>query len=1649
MAQAEDCCTDGNKIAAMTITYTGEDCSATSHNQNPDKVTCNGDPAGKQAVHIIVNNKQNPDEGDLFFEGDVQLGTPFTVEAATAGKDEFKAETWFHIFDDQWNLLQEVRFHTSCSQPIAAGNQFGSIRIDKLFLTDGTSCSAQPPSICTGSITLVRWDWSDGCNLGSQSGNWPPNYINGTACAFEVSNLKRDEGSNSCIDGLDNDSDDNDAVCFDKWKNDEDDDDNEDRTLYFEISFDNGESGQLTAWEFYQMAPPIIDNDNECNNYPESIRVRVLKNNVQIIEQYIDTDQQAWKKESISFPGNTGNFSGGDSYRFEIIGFDLNYHCGSNPDARAFGLDNMELKGCCGDTPPPGCDPCEFAGKIENDEAECGPFDPETIVEVEVADCDNTPPPPPPLMDCCPFLDHDLVRITARYTGQDCNASYHDQDSDKASCEGNPGFAPYVHIIASEKEGGNGDVWFDGWVNLDDTFVIDAEFDNEDDLASNTWVDIYSPSGQLLQRVKFHTSCSQPLGIGNQFGGIQIVEIEDEDGQFCGNSGNPSNDCCPFLDHDLVRISIQYTGEDCSASNHNQDSDKVSCEGDPGFAPYVHIVASEKEGGNGDVWFDGWVNLDETFVIDAEFDNEDDLASNTWVDIYSPSGQLLQRVKFHTSCSQPLGIGNQFGSLLILEIEDEDGLTCGQATGDDDDDPQGSQDCCDSGEKIAQLTMTYTGEDCSATSHNQDPDKVSCDGDPNDMATVHIVASEKKGGDGKVWFEGDVNLGEQFTLDAANANESRLKSNTWVDIYSPSGQLLQRVQFHTSCSQPLSIGNQFGSLTVDFIVFEDGSNCGPPPPPPTPDLEYQWLASTNGCPDDLSQAIPGATERDYDPGYITQTTWYVRLVRPKDCEGNDDAWTASNCIEKRVVNLDVDFLDISCDDNGTFDPADDLWSFGFKVTGSGNGWNATAYSNVGVLQFSGDYGETITMGPFKIADGPITIDLEDQDLPDCHTSNTLMPPPPCSQEPPKASLGDYVWNDLNKNGKQDLGEPGVDGVKVTLHKCDGTFVAEQFTANGGLYLFTDLAPDMHYYVVFSDLPADFIFTSQNAAGDAVDSDADPNTGRTECTFLSPGEEDRTWDAGLVSTAPVLGKLGDYVWFDANGNGIQEQGEPGMGDIFVILEDCNGNYLDFTITDAYGMYMFSDLEAGDYTVRFANPGDGYFGFPIKLTVQDAGNDDTVDSDADWLGRTPCITLGPGEVNLTIDAGFTGEAPQCTLTPEVTNIECIDNGTPDDPSDDIFKFTLTVYGVATGAWGFDVAETGEQMLAYGVPHVMGPFPISEGDLTLTLCDHDVIGCCTTVTVTPPAACSTPVCDNVTNAGLIGNDESHCGTYDPEPIVSLEDPSGGSGDIEYVWLSSTEGCPWDASQAIPNSNSPTYDPGEITQTTWFLRCARRVGCDTFIESNCVVKEVVTDCGGGCNITLDVSPGTITIGGLTAPNVIVHVFDASNWATVFSCFNNCDNPQVVGNLPGGTYYVKVELFGASWEPLCDRQEYVNVPGNMIIKPVVTGPQSHSAESARKQQPNPAIQQNGIQLRSQRQFALVPNPAGEFVKVLWETGDYDNLEIIFFNQLGQQVKTVKLDDGNTGEQTIDIASLQSGTYLVQLRSNNTLPLVKRLVISH
>ena len=110
-------------------------------------------------------------------------------------------------------------------------------------------------------------------------------------------------------------------------------------------------------------------------------------------------------------------------------------------------------------------------------------------------------------------------------------------------------------------------------------------------------------------------------------------------------------------------------------------------------------------------------------------------------------------------------------------------------------------------------------------------------------------------------------------------------------------------------------------------------------------------------------------------------------------------------------------------------------------------------------------------------------------------------------------MGDLVWEDLNNNGVQDVGEPGVAGVTVELRQ-GSIVVATTTTDSNGQYLFEDVAPGT-YSVVFQ-LPSGYSFSPAGQGSDpALDSDVtNPSTGETGTFTVAPGQTYLEVDAGL-------------------------------------------------------------------------------------------------------------------------------------------------------------------------------------------------------------------------------------------------------------------------------------------------------------------------------------------------------------------------------------------------------------------------------------------------------------------------------------------------------------------------------------------------------
>lgn len=245
----------------------------------------------------------------------------------------------------------------------------------------------------------------------------------------------------------------------------------------------------------------------------------------------------------------------------------------------------------------------------------------------------------------------------------------------------------------------------------------------------------------------------------------------------------------------------------------------------------------------------------------------------------------------------------------------------------------------------------------------------------------------------------------------------------------------------------------------------------------------------------------------------------------------------------------------------------------------------------------------------------------------------------------KVSVGDYVWFDANRDGIQDAGEKGIEGVVLTIVGPDGEPVTDVYgepvgptsTDEDGKYTFENLPP----------LTGDDTYTvkiDREASADVLD----PYVPTLEGAGDNPGLDSSTWEATTVPNTlmndgardPKLDfgfqlksyAIGDFVWIDANRNGIQDEGEDVLPGVKVeLLQD--GKVIKTTTTDEDGLYVFDDLLAGTYQVKFTLTDEQAQRY--EFTKRDAGRSDAVDSDANRDGLTRTIVLDDDNSALTGD------------------------------------------------------------------------------------------------------------------------------------------------------------------------------------------------------------------------------------------------------------------------------------------------------------------------------------------------------------------------------------------------------------------------------
>ncbi len=118
------------------------------------------------------------------------------------------------------------------------------------------------------------------------------------------------------------------------------------------------------------------------------------------------------------------------------------------------------------------------------------------------------------------------------------------------------------------------------------------------------------------------------------------------------------------------------------------------------------------------------------------------------------------------------------------------------------------------------------------------------------------------------------------------------------------------------------------------------------------------------------------------------------------------------------------------------------------------------------------------------------------------------------------------------------------------------------------------------------------------------------------------------------TSSCSASIGSRYWHDENANGVRENEESGVADVFVELVDINGEFVAKRRTGKDGWYKFEDLCEGVYQVRVATIPFGY-----RVTHQNEGSNERRDSDVDPVtGFTSNIRVHGTQRRRGVDVGI---------------------------------------------------------------------------------------------------------------------------------------------------------------------------------------------------------------------------------------------------------------------------------------------------------------------------------------------------------------------------------------------------------------------------
>jgi len=242
-----------------------------------------------------------------------------------------------------------------------------------------------------------------------------------------------------------------------------------------------------------------------------------------------------------------------------------------------------------------------------------------------------------------------------------------------------------------------------------------------------------------------------------------------------------------------------------------------------------------------------------------------------------------------------------------------------------------------------------------------------------------------------------------------------------------------------------------------------------------------------------------------------------------------------------------------------------------------------------------------------------------------------------------SALGNLVWEDMNGDGIQNLGEPGIARVIVKLFDNDNTLQDIKMTNQKGFFQFKNLEEGAYRLEFERPDGYEFTFCSMTDSGDSdsnVNWNKEETVTKTELIHLMKGEKNLSVDVGMFKCVPI----GEMVWFDLNRNNVKDEEESGINGLSVqIMRKENNGWIQWdeiftgNLTEAKedeGKFR-ACVPPGEYHLKFDMPLESF------ANVEPFVGDLLLDSDvtaANGVNTTDAFEVRSGDQRLDLGAGY---------------------------------------------------------------------------------------------------------------------------------------------------------------------------------------------------------------------------------------------------------------------------------------------------------------------------------------------------------------------------------------------------------------------------